>query len=275
MDSDNLKKRVGHLTLANQLTFLRLVAVPFFILAILSARFGVALTIFIAAGVTDLLDGLIARVFRQRTALGAFLDPAADKLLLTAAFVLLTKYPNLFQSIPMTNRIPIGLTILVISRDVLIVAISMMLNFAYGQTQFKPSIWGKVTTGTELVTTGIILLMNHLEKRHPIVPFAIGTTLALILISAFTTCGGRCAMCARRARSGRTRERRARVRPRPGVASGPSSSTLSLRNVASFSATTTGRARLLATAPLVVASDLEKEHAAVAEAAEHLLKSAA
>jgi cardiolipin synthase (CMP-forming) len=185
MDSRDLKKRVGHLTLANQLTFLRLVAVPFFILAVLEARFGLALAIFIAAAVTDLFDGLVARVFRQRTALGAYLDPAADKLLLTAAFVLLTRYPNLFQAIPMTNRIPIGLTILVISRDVLIVAIAFMLNLAYGQTRFQPSFWGKITTAAELVTTGLVLLFNHLERSHAIVSVAIGATLILILVSGF------------------------------------------------------------------------------------------
>jgi cardiolipin synthase (CMP-forming) len=185
MDSRDLKKRVGRLTLANQLSFLRLVAVPFFILAVLEARFGLALGIFIAAGVTDVLDGLVARVFRQRTALGAYLDPAADKLLLTAAFVLLTRYPNLFQTIPMTNRIPIGLTILLISRDVLIVAIAFMLNLAYGQTRFQPSLWGKITTGAELVTTGLVLLFNHLERSHPIVQVAIVTTLLLILVSGF------------------------------------------------------------------------------------------
>jgi cardiolipin synthase len=185
MDSVDLKKRVGRLTLANQLTFLRLVAVPFFILAVLEARFGLALTIFIAAGVTDLFDGLVARVFQQRTALGAFLDPAADKLLLTSAFVLLTKYPNLLQTIPMTNRFPIGFTILVISRDTLIVSIAVMLNLAYGQTRFAPSMWGKVTTCAELVTAGLVLLANHLKWRHPVVTFAIGATLALILISGF------------------------------------------------------------------------------------------
>ena len=185
MHSGTLKKRVGHLTLANQLTFLRLVAVPFFILAILEARFGLALVLFVAAGVTDLFDGLVARVFQQRTALGAFLDPAADKLLVTAAFVLLTKYPNLFQAIPMTNRIPIGLTILLISRDVLIVAIAIMLNLAYGQTQFQPSIWGKITTGAELVTAGLVLLCNHFMWSPPIVSVAIVTTLVLILISGF------------------------------------------------------------------------------------------
>lgn len=185
MDSTDLKKRVGRLTLANQLTFLRLVAVPFFVLSVLEARFGLALLIFVSAGVTDLLDGLVARVFRQRTALGAFLDPAADKLLLIAAFIVLTKYPNLFQAIPMTNRIPMGLTILLISRDVLIVAIALMLNLAYGQTRFLPSAWGKVTTGAELVTAGLVLLSNHLKWRHPIVTVAIGTTLVLILVSGF------------------------------------------------------------------------------------------
>jgi len=185
MNSGNLKKRVGHLTLANQLTFLRLVAVPFFILAILEARFGLALAIFIAAGVTDLFDGLVARVFKQRTALGAFLDPAADKLLVTAAFVLLTKYPNLLQTIPMTNRIPLGLTILLISRDVLIVGIALMLNLAYGQTQFRPSILGKITTGAELVTAGLVLLCNDLRITPQIVTVAIVTTLALILVSGF------------------------------------------------------------------------------------------
>ncbi len=185
MDSDDLKKRVGHLTLANQLTFLRLVAVPFFIIAVLQARFGLAFGIFVAAGITDLFDGLVARVFRQRTALGAFLDPAADKLLLTSAFVLLTNYPSLFQSIPMTNRIPIVLTILMISRDVLIVAIAIMLNLAYGQTRFRPSLWGKITTGSELVTAGLVLLCNHYKGHHPIVSVSIATTLALILISGF------------------------------------------------------------------------------------------
>jgi len=185
MAPGELKTKVGNLTLANQLSFLRLVAVPFFILAVLDARFGVALAIFIAAGVTDLLDGLIARVFQQRTALGAYLDPAADKLLLTAGFVLLTKYPNLLQTIPMTNRIPMFLTILVISRDVLIVVIAWMLHLAYGKTRFKPTVWGKITTGTELVTIGIVLLCNHLQREPLIVHVAIAATLTMVLVSGF------------------------------------------------------------------------------------------
>src|SRR4029079_19799803 len=103
------RHRVGNLTLANQLTFLRLLAVPFFILAILNERFGLALWLFARSGLNELLDGMIARVFGQRTALGAYLDPAADQLLLTAAFVLLTDYPSMFQVIPMVNLVPIWL----------------------------------------------------------------------------------------------------------------------------------------------------------------------
>jgi cardiolipin synthase len=161
-----LKSRLRHLTLANQLTFLRLLAVPFFILAVLQARFDWALALFIAAGVTDLLDGLIARVFRQRTALGAYLDPAADKILLVAAFVLLTQYPSMFRDIPMTNRIPIWLTVLMISRDVFIVAVALMMYLAYKTTRFEPTVWGKITTVVEIVTIGAFLLGNALERTH-------------------------------------------------------------------------------------------------------------
>jgi len=82
------------LTLANQLTLLRLALVPAFVLLVLYGRFGWALTAFITAGITDGLDGLIARMTNQRTNLGAFLDPMADKLLLVSAFVVLT-LPNI------------------------------------------------------------------------------------------------------------------------------------------------------------------------------------
>jgi cardiolipin synthase len=179
------RHRVGNLTLANQLTFLRLLAVPFFILAILNARFGLALWLFAGAGLTDLLDGLIARVFRQRTALGAYLDPAADKLLLTAGFILLTDYPSMFQDIPMVNRVPIWLTTLTISRDVFIVAVSLMLYLAYGVSKFRPTLLGKLTTVAEILTIGAFLLCNHLKREHWMLTAACWTTLTLILLSGF------------------------------------------------------------------------------------------
>lgn len=183
MAPGEIRERVGYWTVANQLTFLRLVAVPFFILAVLGARFGIAFAIFVAAGVTDLLDGLIARLLRQRSRLGEYLDPAADKILMTAAFILLTAYPNLFQNIPMTHRIPIWLTILAISRDVFIVAVALMLYLAYGRSRFRPTFLGKAATVSELILVGAVLLFNALERDHPLVPIAIWGTLGLILAS--------------------------------------------------------------------------------------------
>ena len=123
------KTILANLTLANQLTFLRLVAVPFFILAVLEGRFWLALALFAAAGLSDLADGLIARWFGQRTLLGSFLDPAADKLLLTAGFILLTDYPSMFQSIEMAARIPLWLTILTISAETAVTTNRLTIDY--------------------------------------------------------------------------------------------------------------------------------------------------
>ena len=139
---------VSALTLANQLTLLRLALVPAFVILVLYGRLGWALVVFITAGITDGLDGLIARMTNQRTSLGAFLDPMADKLLLVSAFVVLT-LPN----IGLANRIPLWLTVLVISRDVIIVATVAIVSIALGPRTFRPSIFGKVATATYIVTT--------------------------------------------------------------------------------------------------------------------------
>ena len=105
-----------NLTLANQLTILRILIVPLFVLLVVYGMLGAALLAFIVAGLTDALDGLIARRAGQRTSLGAWLDPMADKLLLVTTFIVLT-----MPTIPLTNHLPLWLTILVISRDVVIV----------------------------------------------------------------------------------------------------------------------------------------------------------
>jgi len=178
------KRVLGNVTLANQLTFLRLVATPFLILAILRGRFDVALALFGVAAATDLLDGLTARLFRQETSLGAYLDPAADKILSTASFLLLTDYPSLFKSIPMTVRIPVWLTVLTISRDVFIVAVALMLFLAYG-TAVRPTLWGKLTTASESLCLGLFLLCNQLGRDHVVLDVVVWITLALILISGF------------------------------------------------------------------------------------------
>jgi len=181
----NLRGILAQLTLANQLTFLRLVAVPFFILAILQGRFGLALALFVGAALTDLLDGLSARLFGQSTPLGAYLDPAADKLLLTAGFVLLTEYPKMFREIDLVARIPIWLTVLTISRDVLIVGIALVLYLAGGQRRFRPSIWGKLTTVCGSATVGCFLLFNVLGQRSLLLDVLVWVTLVLTLVSGF------------------------------------------------------------------------------------------
>lgn len=179
------KRLLAVVTIANQLTFLRLVAVPFFTLAVLSARFDIALALFVAAAITDMLDGLTARMLQQQTRLGRFLDPTADKLLLVSAFVLLTDYPAMFRDIPMSARLPIWLSILAISRDILIVAVAVMMYLAYGRTRFDPTIWGKLTTVSEALTIGLFLLANAVGIASPVLDVAVWVTLALILISGF------------------------------------------------------------------------------------------
>jgi cardiolipin synthase len=185
----NPKELLGQITFANQLTFLRLVATPFLILAILNGRFDIAVLIYGSAAITDLLDGLTARLFQQETALGAYLDPAADKILCTASFLLLTDYPTLFQSIPMANRIPVWLTILTISRDLFIVVVALMLYLAYGTNRFPPTLWGKLTTVAESVCVGLFLVMNQMQRSHWILDAVVWLALALILISGFDYLG--------------------------------------------------------------------------------------
>ena len=103
-------------TPANQLTLTRVMLVPPFVILTVYGYFGWALIVFAVAGLTDLLDGLIARKFSRRTDLGAWLDPMADKLLIVATVIVLT-----LPGLGLVNTLPIWLTILVISRDVLIV----------------------------------------------------------------------------------------------------------------------------------------------------------
>jgi len=179
------KSLLRTLNLANQLTFLRLVAIPFLIIFVLEGRFGVALALFLGAAVTDLLDGLTARLFGQGTRLGAYLDPAADKLMLTATFVLLTDFPSMFQKIEMAARIPLWLTILTISRDVFIVCVALLLYLSLGQTRFAPSLLGKLTTVSESVTVGLFLLANAVGRHFALLDVAVWCTLGLTLFSGF------------------------------------------------------------------------------------------
>ena len=168
------------LTLANQLTLMRLALVPAFVILVLYGRMGWALVAFVTAGITDGLDGLIARWTNSRTALGAFLDPMADKLLLVSAFVVLS-----LPGIGLVNRIPVWLTVLVISRDVAIVATVAIVSLTLGPRTFPPSIYGKVATALYIVTIAVVLLFNFLEQPSVVVDIFVWVSLAITLISGF------------------------------------------------------------------------------------------
>ena len=168
------------LTAANQLTLLRLVLVPVFVLCMLYSWPGWALTAFAIAGLTDALDGLIARRTGQLTTLGAWLDPMADKLLLVTTFVMLT-----LPGLNLTNRFPMWLTVLVISRDIAIVLTVAVVNLAVARRTFRPSFLGKAATVIYVFTCGITLIANYLRVHSIIVTIAIYTSLGVTLASGF------------------------------------------------------------------------------------------
>ena len=142
-------------TLPNLLTFLRLVALPFLVVAILDGRHGTALAIFLVAAITDIVDGYLARHFGMGSPLGAYLDPIADKLFLISSFVVFA-----LPGTPSVVHIPIWLLVLTIFRDVLILVISLVMYLAMGIRDFPPSVLGKVTTFSEVSTIVAILLAN-------------------------------------------------------------------------------------------------------------------
>ncbi len=149
-----MKSRI--LTVPNQLTFLRLVFLPFFIIAIEYDRYQWALAILVVAGFTDGLDGLLARSLDQRTPLGAYLDPIADKLLLSSSFFVLAH----------KGKIAWWLTILVLSRDVLLLAAAAVILLTVGYRTFPPSIWGKAATVCELAMVVLVLVLAVWHRQE-------------------------------------------------------------------------------------------------------------
>lgn len=168
-----------NLTAANQLTILRMLLIPAFVILLLYGYRGWALITFFLAAITDLLDGLAARWTGQKTTLGAWLDPMADKLLLVTMFVMLT-----LPGISSANRLPLWFTVLVISRDVAIVMTVAVVNLAVGPRTFRPSIYGKVATATYILTGVVALYFNYLERTSGVVTGFVYASLVITLISA-------------------------------------------------------------------------------------------
>lgn len=135
-------------TVPNQITFLRLGFLPFFLMLIAYDHYRWALLVLVISGLSDGFDGLLARSLNQRSALGAYLDPIADKLLLSSSFVLLA----------FKNQLAWWLTIIVLSRDVLMLIVAVVILLTSGYRPFPPSIFGKLTTATEIILVFLVVL---------------------------------------------------------------------------------------------------------------------
>ena len=150
-------------TIPNFLSVLRMGLVPLFIIAVIDGESRKAILIFVVAGVTDALDGFIARFANQQSLLGAYLDPIADKLLLTSAYVALS-IPQLNHGAP----IPLWVTVLVLARDLLIVVMALILYLAAGVRRFPPSVLSKITTVVQVTAVALVLVSALWPPLEPV-----------------------------------------------------------------------------------------------------------
>ena len=164
--------------IANLLSISRLLLIPVFVILVAYSYKGLAFFFFLAAGITDLLDGIIARVKDIKTPVGTFLDPLADKLLLVSAYFLLT-----LPQLKMANRVPLWITIIIIFREIIIVLGAFSVQTVTGKFRIIPSIPGKITTDVQLGTMFLILLFNYLEKTPFIIMWLLYLVAGLTIIS--------------------------------------------------------------------------------------------
>ena len=144
-------------TVPNLLTVFRMVLIPVFVSLLFYQRFILALAIFVLAGITDGLDGLLARRFNQKSQLGTILDPIADKLLLVTSFVVLSMRSVFPQPLPSHLPVPFWVTVAVISRDVFILVGAAAINIVTGFRGFRPSMLGKINTTVQIAAIAVII----------------------------------------------------------------------------------------------------------------------
>jgi len=160
------------MNLANKITILRLLLIPFFIAFILYSRWNLALMVFIVAAASDALDGYIARKTRQRTELGRILDPIADKLLILSAFICLSTAKGLSPSV----RPPIYVPVVIISRDAIILIGALLVYLIKGKLEVRPTMVSKITTFFQMITVVSVIL--RLAVSPVLWNLAVGFTVA-------------------------------------------------------------------------------------------------
>ncbi len=156
------------LTPANQITILRLVFVPVFAILVVGGHYRLALAVLVAAALSDIVDGTVARLLKQESPLGMALDPIADKILMTTGYLILA-----FRGV-----FPWWLTILVLSRDVAIIMTALLICLVAGYRPFHPSIPGKVSTVTQVAT--LFVAVAHAAR----VPLVTGQVLGIFVYMA-------------------------------------------------------------------------------------------
>lgn len=161
----------------NQLTFLRLCIVPFLVLAILDGHYRTATVLFFVAGVTDGLDGLLARLLHQRTILGQYLDPVADKLLLSTVFLVLNHEGMISRRV----------TVLVFGRDLGILVVSAILYVSIGMRDFLPSVYGKANTLAQIIALATVLISRFFAPGYIVAvrTASLDATMVLTVVSGF------------------------------------------------------------------------------------------
>jgi len=164
------------LTAPNQLTLLRMMFLPFIVIKLVEGHYPSALILFVIAGLSDGLDGLLARTLSQQTVLGQYLDPIADKLLLSTMFLVLS----------ILHKIPWKFTVLVFSRDITILLASAVLYAIAGLRDFRPSMFGKANTFAQVAAIFFVLLFEINRSRWVAVARLsfLRATFAFTIISA-------------------------------------------------------------------------------------------
>jgi cardiolipin synthase len=164
---------MGVLNIPNTLTITRIIIIPLFITSIIYKRYDYALYLFIIAALTDIFDGLLARLTNQKTALGTFLDPIADKFLLVTTFIVMSVY----------ELIPKWLTITVISRDLIIIIGWFLLYLVSDVSRVEPSLLGKITIWVQSFFIAYILVDINLHLLPDNPPLLLWITAGITILS--------------------------------------------------------------------------------------------
>jgi len=162
------------MNLPNLITILRILLTPLLVIFLMQGNFTQALLVFVAAGISDGVDGFLARLLRQKTVLGAYIDPIADKLLINASHVTLA----------ILGIMPSWMAVLVVSRDIIIIAGIGILALNERPLEIKPTFDSKTTTLLQLICICFFLAHEHLVAFHHWEP------LVLILAAGFTIISG-------------------------------------------------------------------------------------